>query len=329
MAKVLVFAEHRNGVLKKSSLEAISEGRRLADALNDKVGVVLIGPGVGGLADSCAEYGADICYVAEKPELHHYAPVAYAKVLAEARKQSDARILLAAATALGRDVTARAGAMLDAGVATDCTGLRLSGGDRIEVVRPVYGGKAYATVAFADDSVQIATLRPNVFALSPKVSGKKAEVVPVGQGLADADFACRATGVLAGGGEQKVDVTEADVVVSGGRGLKGKEEFALLRELSEALGAAVGASRAAVDSGWIDHQAQVGQTGKTVAPVLYVAVGISGQIQHLAGMSTSKFVVAVNKDPDAPIFQYATYGIVGDLFKVVPALIAEIKKARG
>jgi electron transfer flavoprotein alpha subunit len=213
------------------------------------------------------------------------------------------------------------------GLATDCTSISIEGGE-IQVVRPVYSGKAIATVSFAGARPAMATLRPNVFPLLAESRTGKAELVALQVPFDEKHFRSRATSIHSEKGAE-IDVAEANIVVSGGRAMKGPENFSYIKDLADALGGAVGASRAAVDAGWIDHQHQVGQTGKVVSPSLYVACGISGAIQHLAGMSSSKVIVAINKDADAPIFKIADYGIVGDLYQVIPMMIEEIKRQKG
>lgn len=320
MADIIVFAEQRGGALRRASLEAVSEGRRLADALNGKVEAVVVGSGVAGLAQALAAQGADRVRVYDDPALAAYATEPYARALAQAITEVKPVALLVPFSALGKDLAPRVAARVGAGLVSDCVALSLKDG-RLEARRPVYAGKAYATVRW-DGEPQMATLRPNVFPLGPTDPARTAEII---QGKVDTTSRARVTAVQATSAG-KIELSEAQVIVSGGRGLKGPENFHLVEELASALGAAVGASRAVVDAGWVEHQLQVGQTGKTVSPTLYVACGISGAIQHLAGMSTSKFIVAINKDADAPIFKVANYGILGDVFEVVPKL-AEAAKA--
>jgi electron transfer flavoprotein alpha subunit len=314
MAAIITFAEQRNGKLRRPSLEAVCEARRLAGGLSATVEAVLIGSGVGPLADELAARGADKVHVFDAPELAAYATETYARALAQVIGEGQAVAVLVPFTAMGKDLAPRVAAKVGAGLASDCVALSVRDG-RLEARRPMYAGKVYANVSF-ECACSMASLRPNVFALTAGDASRKAEVVN-----RTVDSGCRArvveTEVTAAG---KVELTEAQIIVSGGRGLKGPEHFRLVEELAEAMGAAVGASRAVVDAGWVDHQYQVGQTGKTVSPTLYIACGISGAIQHLAGMSSSKVIVAINKDPDAPIFKVADYGIVGDLFEVVPKL---------
>jgi electron transfer flavoprotein alpha subunit len=319
MTGILAFAEQRDGKLRRPSLEAVSEARRLADALGGPVTAVLVGSGVEGLAGELAAYGADAVRVFDQPELALYATEAYARAVADAVKEVQPAAVLVPFTAMGKDLAPRVAARLDAGLVSDCVALAVKDG-RLEARRPQYAGKAFATVRWRG-GLQMASLRPNVFALGAREEGRQAQVT---KGAVDAAARARVTKVEATAAG-KVELTEAQVIVSGGRGLKGPENFHLIEGLAGAFGAAVGASRAVVDAGWVDHQYQVGQTGKTVSPTLYIACGISGAIQHLAGMSSSKVIVAVNKDADAPIFKVANYGLVGDVFEIVPRLTEAAK----
>jgi electron transfer flavoprotein alpha subunit len=315
---ILVFCELKDGQLRKPSAEALSEGRRLADASGKKLGALFAGATCAGSAEA-AKYGADVILVAESPALASYSSDAFAMVLADAIKAKGATVLLAAATAVGKDVAPRTAARLAAGYASDVTALSMVDG-KLQAVRPVYAGKAFATTSFAS-AVQVATTRPNVFPAAEKSGAGATETLPAPVG----DFKSVVKEILAKAGG-KVDLTEANIIVSGGRGMKDGANFKILEELADALGGVVGASRAAVDAEWgLPHSMQVGQTGKVVSPTLYIACGISGAIQHLAGMSGSKFIVAINKDPEAPIFKVASYGIVGDLFEVVPELTKAAK----
>ena len=319
MPGIVTFAEHRDGRLRRPSLEAVSEARRLASSLQGPVTAVLVGPGVEGLAAELAAHGADKVHVFDDPALGAYATEPYARALAQVVTEAKPSAVLVPATAMGKDLAPRAAARLGAGLVSDCVSFAVKDG-RLEARRPMYAGKAYATVRWEGDP-QMATLRPNVFPLEKADASRKAEVA---KGQVDTSARAKVTAVHAAAAG-KVELTEAQIIVSGGRGLKGPENFHLIQGLADALGAAVGASRAVVDAGWVDHQFQVGQTGKTVSPTLYVACGISGAIQHLAGMSSSKTIVAINKDPDAPIFKVANYGLVGDVFEILPKLTEAAK----
>jgi electron transfer flavoprotein alpha subunit len=319
MAVIVTFAEQREGKLRRASLEVVSEARRLAEAMGATVSTVAVGPGSEALADELASYGADRVHVFDDPALGTYATEAYARALAQVIADARPSVVLIPFTAIGKDLAPRVAAKVGAGLASDCVRLQVNEGTLV-ARRPVYAGKAYATVEWAGEP-RMATLRPNVFPLGQPDTRRKAEVV---KGSIDASSRAKVRALRATT-QGKVQLTEAQVIVSGGRGLKGPEHFHLVEGLAEAMGAAVGASRAVVDAGWVDHQMQVGQTGKTVSPALYVACGISGAIQHLAGMSSSKYIVAINKDADAPIFKVADYGIVGDVFEILPKLTEAAK----
>jgi len=317
---VLVIAEQRDGVLKKVAFEMLGVGAELAAALDGRVEAALLGSGLGDLPNTLAQYGATTVYVADDEGLAAYSSEGYTDTLAGFVGKVEPAIILIGATAMGRDLGPRLAARLGVGLASDCTALDLEGG-RLLATRPIFAGKALAKVKLNGDP-QMVTVRPNVLAAPEPDAGATAKVEPVAALTGNV----RAMVVdIVGAGEGEIDVAEADIIVTGGRGVGGPEGFAPVRSLAKALGAAVGASRAAVDAGWIEHAHQVGQTGKTVTPNLYIACGVSGAIQHLAGMRTSKAIVAVNKDPDAPIFNVANYGIVGDLFEVVPLLEKELQ----
>jgi electron transfer flavoprotein alpha subunit len=322
-ATILTFAEHRDGRLRRPALEAVAEARRLGEILGATVQAVLIGSGVAPLAAEAASYGADRVHVFDAPELAAYATEVWARLLAQVIAQEKPSVVLVPFTAMGKDVAPRVAARVGGGLVSDCTQLQVKDG-RLEARRPMYAGKALATVRWEGEP-QMATLRPNVFPLGQPDPARRFETV-----TATGDVTTRRAQVTAvhATAEGKIELTEAQIIVSGGRGLKGPENFPLVENLAGALGAAVGASRAVVDAGWVDHQYQVGQTGKTVSPTLYVAAGISGAIQHLAGMSSSKVIVAINKDPDAPIFKVADYGIVGDVFEILPKLTEAAKEMR-
>ena len=319
----LVFIETREGKIKKSSLEALSETKRRAGELGSDVSAALIGTGLDYRNSEIFSFGASQIFLLENEQLAPYSSQGYATALYELVKEVNPKAIFFAATAMGRDLAPRLAAKLGVALASDCTKVAVKDG-KLEFTRPVYAGKAFLTLTLKS-APQIATLRPNVFPLvEPQNAAgevrKKEVTIPPGA------IKGQVAELLKEKGEE-IDVTEAEIIVSGGRGMKGPENFALLKELSALIPrSAVGASRSAVDSGWIGHQHQVGQTGKTVSPNLYMAFGISGAIQHLAGMSSSKHIVAVNKDPEAPIFKVADYGIVGDLFQVIPALKEELKK---
>ena len=322
---VCVITEFRGGAFRRVSLEVASEGRRLADALGEPLTAIALGDGVAAAAAALGQYGVEKVYAVDQPLLKDYLAETYAPVVAEILNTVQPKVVLAAASVDGKDLSARVAARLGAGLAQDCTALKIEGG-ALKAKRPVYAGKAFAWYEWADGSFpQMASCRPNVMDCLIADTSKSAAVETPAVTL-PAAAKCRVVGVEAA--EGKVDLAEAQIIVSGGRGMKGPENFAILEELAQLLGGAVGASRAAVDAGWRPHADQVGQTGKVVTPTLYIACGISGAIQHLAGMGSSKFIVAVNKDSEAPIFSKADYGVVEDLFQFVPALIEEVKKLK-
>jgi electron transfer flavoprotein alpha subunit len=321
---IWIVAEQREGELRKISFELTSEARRLADQMGQSVTAILLGSNMKGKAAELGKYGADKVIVADDDRLATYTTDAYASVIAQLAQSGEPAIILLGASVQGKDLSGRLAARLGVGMVQDCVAFSLENGNLV-AKRPIYAGKAYATVTFKNSVPQIATARPNVLELNEPDGSKTAEVVDAEFSLDDSQLKTKVVEIIQEEGA-KVDLTEAERIVSGGRGMKGPENYTILEELADIIDATVGASRSAVDSGWRPHSDQVGQTGKVVSPNLYIACGISGAIQHLAGMSTSKYIVAINKDPEAPIFQKADYGIVGDLFEVVPALTEEIKK---
>lgn len=322
---IAVFVEVREGQVKKASLEALSEARRQADARGLKVAAVVVGSPADQAVEKVSAYKPDKVLVADGPLFSNYSVQGYAAALAAAIKQENAKAVFLAATSMGREVAARAAAKFKASVMTDVTAFEWK--DAPVATRPVYSGKAYAQVQARGDRPAFVTLRPNVFSASAPDLAHKPEVQKIDAGIGADQIKCRVTETHKAVSET-VELSEAEVVVSGGRGLKGPENLHLVADLAKVLGAAMGASRAIVDAGWIDHQYQVGQTGKVVSPTLYIAAGISGAIQHLAGMSSSKYIVAINKDAEAPIFKIANYGIVGDVFQILPALTEAIRKLK-
>lgn len=324
---VITFAEQRDGKLRQVTFETLAAARSLADQLSVEVTTVLLGPpGIDAEAAALGRHGADRVLVGNSDAFSEYAPEALTDVLAGVVERENPTAVLFAATAIGKDLAPRVAARVKAGLASDVTELSAAGGS-VEAVRPVYAGKAFARVAFTAAPALI-SVRPKAF--RPAETGGSAQIEEL---ALDIDAAALRTRVsrVAGGKAERLDVAEADIVVSGGRGMQGPEHWSMLEELVAALGptASLGASRAVVDAGWRGHGEQVGQTGKVVSPQLYFAIGISGAIQHLAGMRTAECVVAVNKDAEAPIFKLATYGIVGDLFEIVPALAEAVSAAKG
>jgi electron transfer flavoprotein alpha subunit len=323
---VLVFAEQREGRTKKSVFEALHLAQRLV-AGDGKVGAILIGSGIAPLAEDLTSRGAGRVWVADDPSLAVYNPADFARLVEAAHRAAQPALILFPATAMGRDLAPRIAARLGVPLIAEAMEITRSSGGGIQARKSMFGGKVFATLESRGGPPYVATVRPGACPPSEPRGGNAGQVLSLPRDPDPLSLRARVVEIVQSVG-QTVDLQEAEVIVSGGRGLKAPEHFSLIRELAEALGGAVGASRAVVDAGWIDHHHQVGQTGATVAPKLYIACGISGAIQHLAGMRTSGCIVAINKDPDAPIFKIADYGIVGDLFEVVPVMIEESRKMR-
>lgn len=322
---VWVFAEQREGELQKVSLELLGEGRRQADKLGVELTAVLLGNNVAGLADTLAKHGADKVLVAEDKNLEHYTTDAYTKVICDLVNERKPGILFVGATFIGRDLGPRIAARLSTGLTADCTSIDVEvESGALLATRPAFGGNLMATIACPDHRPQMATVRPGVFTKSTEkntefvVENVKVQIEP-------SDIRTQVLEIVKAN-KEIIDIGEAKVIVSGGRGVGSEENFELLRQLAHALGGVVAGSRAAVEKGWIDAAYQVGQTGKTVKPTIYVACGISGAIQHVAGMQDSDMIIAINKDETAPIMNVADYGIVGDLNKVIPEMITQLKE---
>jgi electron transfer flavoprotein alpha subunit len=323
--KVWVFIEQVKGIIAPPSFEALGEARRLADIQGGAVSGLLFGHNVAGLAAVISAHGADEVLLADDATLADFRAEAYGSLLVRLAREQQPDLILAGATTRGRDILGWTAADLETSALADVIALGYTDG-RLTATRPVYAGKLMAgTVALK--SPALVTLRPRAFPKPEPDASRAGVVVSVAVSLKEADLATKVVDTLVD--EGRVSLADARIIVSGGRGVGGPDGFAPVRALAATLGAAVGASRAAVDAGWIPYAHQVGQTGKTVSPDLYIAVGISGAIQHQAGMRSAKTIVAINKDPDAPIFKLARYGVVGDLFKIVPALDAEFKKRLG
>lgn len=321
--KVLVCLEQNGGSISGVSFEVLSEARKLADKLSYDLGAILIGSGVEEAAKNASKYGADKVFVADDEVLKEYRSEAYAKVVDKVVTDNSAEILLFAATQNGKDLAARFAAKAGTGLASDCTAIALNDDNNMVCTRPIYGGNVMIDLECPEKRPQMATIRPNSM---ERVECEKAgEVVKVELDFAEEDIRTIVKDVIEKAGGE-ISLADASIIVTGGRGLGEASGFDLIREFAKTLGAAVGASRAAVDSGWIEYEHQVGQTGKTVSPKLYIACGVSGALQHLAGMKTSDVIVAINKDEEAPIMSVANYGIVGDLYKVIPVMIEEINK---
>lgn len=320
----IAFADHRDGSFKKSSLEAVTTAVSLAGLVGGSAAAVVVGKDCSGLVDKLSPYGVGSVYVVEDPKLEKYATGAIATAIAAAAEAFGADVVVISHNAHGKDLAPRVAVKLEAGLAPDVVAYELVDG-KLLYTRPVYSGKGRAVVEITTPR-QVISLRPNVFAPTAVEGGSAATTTPLSVTFGENDFGAIVVESSVSSG--KKDVADADIIVSGGRGLRGPENFNLVEDLAEALDGAVGASRAVVDAGWRPHAEQVGQTGKTVSPTLYVACGISGAVQHLAGMSGSKYILAINKDKDSPIFSIADYGIVGDLFEVMPILTQEIRSAR-
>lgn len=322
--EVLVLAESSGQSFRKASFEAVTEGRRLADLLNVRESALAIGNDLKDKVGELGKYGADNIILADDPSLALFHPDYYRQITLEAIRRVNPSIVLAAATSTGKDLAPRLAIHLNTAVASECTQLELENGKLI-ATRPAFAGKVLLRVKI-NTSPSIATLRPNVFTAKEVAPAKTPKIEPVQFTRPDSEMVVKE---FVTQGAKKLDLTEASVIVSGGRGMGGPQNYKILEELAEVMGGVVGASRASVDAGWRPHSDQVGQTGRTVSPTLYIACGISGAIQHRVGMINSKVIVAINKDPEAPIFGFADYGIVGDVFEVVPALTREMKAFYG
>lgn len=325
---VWVFAEQREGILQKVSLELLGKGREIADKLGVELTAVLLGDQVEKLSDTLTAFGADKVLLANHELLKYYNTDGYSKVICDLVNEHKPEVLLIGASYIGRDLGPRVAAKLGTGLTADCTGLDIDEETKnLLMTRPAFGGNLMATIECADHRPQMATVRPGVFEKLQKNETKKAEVNKINVSLAENDIRTKLEEIVKLAKEEE-DITEAQFVISGGRGVGSKENFDLLKEAAEVLGGTVGGSRAAVEAGWIDKAFQVGQTGKTVRPVVYIACGISGAIQHLAGMQDSDYIIAINKDSDAAIMKIADLAIVGDYRQVLPELAAKIKEAK-
>jgi len=325
MAKgIWIIFEQRNSEIRKVSLELLSQGRKIADETGEPLVAVVLGHGIEGLAKEVATYGADKIILVDDEKLAEYSTGAYTSVLNKLIREGEPQAVLIGNSAAGKDLAPRLAQRLGVGLASDCTAIETDATSFLRFTRPIYSGKAFTQVTSNVRPI-LATIRPNTFAVAAKDASHQAEIVKETASIDPGDLRAIVKEVVIAS-SKRPELTEADIIVSGGRGMKSPENFAILEQLADVIGAAVGSSRAAVDSGWREMKFQVGQTGKTVSPTLYIACGISGAIQHLAGMGTSKFIVAINKDPEANIFTIADYGIVGDLFEVVPLLTEEFKK---
>ncbi|MCM8791725.1 MAG: electron transfer flavoprotein subunit alpha [Candidatus Omnitrophica bacterium] len=323
---VWVFAEQKKSIIQPVVWELLAKARELADKLKTDVSAVLLGSGVKNKAEELIRYGADRVYFVDDESLNNFLDEPYTNILVKLIQKYKPEIFLCGATSIGRSLVSRVAVKLYTGLTADCTGLDIDLEKRLLLqTRPAFGGNIMATIITPCYRPQMATVRHKVFSALEEDKTRKGEIIE--EKMEEGLFKSR-TSILEVIEEvsSTVNLSEADIIVSGGRGIGSKENFKILEDLAKVLNAAVGASRAAVDSGWMPYSHQVGQTGRTVAPKIYIACGISGQIQHLVGMQASKIIVAINKDPDAPIFKVATYGIVGDLFEIVPALTKRLKE---
>lgn len=323
---VWVFAEQRDGKLQKVALELLGKGREIADELGVELTALLLGhDNIDEMTKELGAYGADRVLVCDHKNLTHYSTDGYAKVIVDAIYAQKPEILFIGATFIGRDLGPRVASRLETGLTADCTALAIDEESKdLLMTRPAFGGNLMATIECADRRPQMSTVRPGVFEKGQKCDDRKFKVENFNVELADGDIRTKVLEVVKSVKEM-ADITEAKILVSGGRGVGSKENFALLKELADEMGGLVSGSRAAVDSGWIEKAFQVGQTGKTVRPNIYIACGISGAIQHLAGMQDSEFIIAINKDADAPIMKVADIALVGDYAKVLPEMIEQYK----
>ncbi len=323
---ILTFAETKDGRLSSAARQAVGIARKMADVKSWRVASVLIGEGIAGLADELIALGTDRVIIVESPKLKHFSDESYTRIMADVARSGNAAAVIGGATFVGKALFGRLAAMMDSGLAADITALEWDG-DNLLATKPAYGGKAIIKVSPVGPGPQMVTVRPKAFPEPTPDANRAGEKETLA--FDEVKYGSRAKVLehVAEGG-QEISLTDADIIVSGGRGLRAPENFRLVRELAEAIGGAVGASRATVDAGWIPYAYQVGQTGKTVNPKLYIACGISGAIQHLVGMQSSKTIVAINRDAEAPIFKVATYGIVGDIFEILPKLTERLKQIK-
>jgi electron transfer flavoprotein alpha subunit len=321
---VLVFCEQREGRLKKVAFEDLCVGYAIAEKRGGDLAAVIVGSGVKGLAGEVVKFGVNKVITVDDPSLEFYTPDGYAGALEKLCREHKPHTIVLSSTVMGKDLSATLAARLEAAIIPDCTALEFDDAGSPILTRPVYAGKAITRVKAPSANPLVITMRPRAYGAQPE-NDKGAEIISAT--ATPAELRTRVAEIVKAV-IKTVELTEADIIISGGRGMKGPENYVMLEELAGVVNAAVGASRAAVDAGWRDHQFQVGQTGKVVAPSLYIACGISGAIQHLVGMVNSKTIVAINKDSEANIFKVADYGIVGDLFNIVPMLTAEFKKQK-
>ncbi len=323
---VWIFCEQKNGTVQSVSYELLGKGRELADSLGVELCGVIMGENMKEEARKVIHRGADKVYLVDSPKLKHYQAEPYSKTLIKLIMEYKPEIVLCGATSMGRSLISRVAIAIHAGLTADCTGLDIDKENKLLLqTRPAFGGNIMATIICPDHRPQMATVRHKVMKEADIDNSRKGKIIECSYGEDTYSSRTRLLDIVEEI-EETVNLTEADIIVSGGRGLKSSENFKIVEDLAKVLGGAVGASRASVDSGWMGYSHQVGQTGKTVCPKIYIACGISGQIQHLVGMQSSEIIVAINKDPSAPIFDIATYGIVGDLFQIVPELTKKFRE---
>lgn len=326
---VWVFIEVVRGKIKGVSLELLGQGRKMADDLGEKLVAIIPGNEIEDFVKMAIHYGADEAIVVDQKELKDYSTDGYTKAMCTLIKKYNPAVLLIGATNNGRDLGPRVSSRMQTGLTADCTELGVDSETRlVKWTRPAFGGNLMATILCPDHRPQIGTVRPGVFKKPEEDTGRKGEIIHETVEFGPDEIRTRIVEVITEAGGADVNLEEAEIIVSGGRGVGGPEGFEVLKELADEIGAQIGASRAAVDSGWISSLHQVGQTGKSVGPKIYIACGISGAIQHVAGMSSSDVIIAINKDPDAPIFNIADYGIVGDLFEIIPELTKRIRSSK-
>lgn len=325
---VWVYAEQRQGELTPVVIELLGEAKKLANEIGTDLSAILLGSNVGKLAEKLIKYGADKVYIADNKKLKNYTTDGYATVISNAIYKYKPESVLFGATHIGRDLAPRIAARVDTGLTADCTKLEIDPEDKkIKQTRPAFGGNLMATIVCKNHRPQMSTVRPGVMEKAKYDKDNKGKIIDLKVNLSEDEIRTKVLEIIKGSKKQ-VSLVDADFIVSGGKGLGNPEGFKLLQKLADLLGGVVGSSRAAVDIGWIDHSHQVGQTGTTVKPIIYIACGISGAIQHVAGMSNSDIIIAINKDENAPIFEIADYGIVGDLYEIVPIIIEELRKIK-
>ena len=325
---VWIFLEQRRGRIRDVSIQLMSEGRRIADEMKTELSGVMPGYGIGSLAKDAIEYGVDRVYLVEDKRLENYLSMPYARVMVTLIKKHRPAVVLYGASKNGRDLGGRVHAMIETGLAADCVKFEVTREGNLDMIRPAYGGRSLAHIICANHRPQMGSARANVFRKAVKSPGRKGEIVWEKVEIAEKDMSTRMVEFVESKGQQTTKLEEARIVVAGGYGLRSGANLKIIEELAKATGGSVAASRKAVDAGWLAKEYQVGQTGKTVRPDVYWAIGISGAVQHLAGMQESGKIIAINSDPNAAIFEMADYGIVGDLFQVVPELVRALRESR-